>query len=212
MRRMQEACPASRRALVVAGLGIAGLVSIAIAGCGTGKESSEPTAPKVTRPYDVRGEQQSAAPGGKTPSAIQLATATEPVTPGGGAARNANAAAPQPTTSPIEPYEQWDMPETAAKALGRIGQAAVPQLSQALDDPNPLVRRRAAEILARIGPDAKDAVPALIRALGDRDEEVRKAATRALGEIGPGAADAVPVLIEVLREPSRIDSNSEAAR
>jgi hypothetical protein len=171
-------------------------------GCGTSKPSPEASqapevaGPKFTRPYDVRGDrkQASAEP---PPFPVKLATVTERIAE--------NTTPPHTAEFPIKPFQEWDMPETAAHALGRIGEAAVPQLTQALSDPNPLVRKRAADVLARIGPDAKDAVPALIRALGDRDEQVRKAATRALGEIGPGAAEAVPRLIEALREPARID-------
>ncbi|MEQ8789096.1 MAG: HEAT repeat domain-containing protein [Pirellulaceae bacterium] len=176
-----------------------------LTGCGKSPQSPEPAkAAKVTSPYDVRGDQSPAAPPPTLsptpdPSNIQLVTATQSLAD--------TLRTPPATTPPIEPYQEWDMPETAAKALGRIGRAAVPQLAQALSDPNPLVRKRAADVLARIGPDAKDAVPVLIRTLGDRDEEVRKAATRALGEIGPGAAEAVPRLIEALREPQRIDSS-----
>jgi hypothetical protein len=173
-----------------------------IVGCGTSQPSPQKApapqraGPKVTRPYDVRGDRNQPAPE-PPPFPVQLATATQ---------RIAENTMPRAGEPPIKPFQEWDMPETAAHALGRIGEAAVPQLTQALSDPNPLVRQRAADVLARIGPDAKDAVPALIRTLGDRDEEVRKAATRALGEIGPGAAEAVPRLIEALREPARIDS------
>ena len=96
-------------------------------------------------------------------------------------------------------YEKWDMQETAARSLGRIGSAAVPELILALQDPNPLLRRQAATVLARIGPEARTAVPALTALLNDPDEQVRKSAAYALGQIGPAAAEAVPVLMEVIR-------------
>jgi HEAT repeat protein len=70
---------------------------------------------------------------------------------------------------------------------------------QSLDDPNPLIRYRAARVLARIGPDALEAVPALVRHLNDVDISVRREAARALGQIGPQAAEAVPPLIEALK-------------
>lgn len=147
----------------------------------------------VLKEYDPSqpGEQQ---PATNQPPPVKLAVATEPVS---------ESPAPLP---PIVPFERWDMPETAAEALGRIGAAAVPQLAQALRDPNPLVRKRAADILARIGPDARDAVPVLIQALDDPEEDVRKAAVRALGEIGPAAEEAVPHLIDALREPAKINA------
>lgn len=103
----------------------------------------------------------------------------------------------------VRPFEEWTMRETAAAALGRIGQPAVPQLVEALTSPNPTLRHQAADTLARIGPSAKDAVPALVKAMEDQDPTVRKAAARALGQIGPDAADAVPQLIEMLLEDDR---------
>jgi HEAT repeat protein len=91
------------------------------------------------------------------------------------------------------------MREVTIDALGRIGAAAVPALVEVLADPNPVVRRRAAQALARIGPDARDAVPDLIVALQDRNEEVRKSAARALGQIGPDARAAIPALMDELK-------------
>jgi HEAT repeat protein len=95
------------------------------------------------------------------------------------------------------------MHESATIALGRIGAAAVPDLVRALGDPDPGVRLRAAEALARIGPDAKEAVPELIRLLSDEREhvETRKAAAWALGQIGPPASGAVPELMRILQAP-----------
>jgi len=96
-----------------------------------------------------------------------------------------------------QPTEQ----EVAAMALGRIGRPAVPSLIRTLSNRDPQVRKQAALVLARIGPDAADAVPELKGLLDDPDEEVRKAAARALGQIGPAAADAVPALMRQLVEP-----------
>ena len=97
-----------------------------------------------------------------------------------------------------------DMHETAARALGRIGEPAVPELRRALTDADPSVRIQAAEVLARIGPEAEEAVPDLIEALDDENEEVRKAAARALGQIGPAAAAAVPALMRSMRESEEL--------
>lgn len=47
-------------------------------------------------------------------------------------------------------------------------------------------RREAAEVLAEMGPAAKDAVPALRAALEDEDEDLRRAAAAALERIEPG--------------------------
>jgi HEAT repeat protein len=59
----------------------------------------------------------------------------------------------------------------------------VPLLRDALRDPDPELRWRAAEALGRIGPGARDAVPDLTAALKDPDEAVRRWAAWALGRV-----------------------------
>ena len=65
------------------------------------------------------------------------------------------------------------------------------------------MRRKAAEALGQIGPDAKSAVPALTSALTGgmkkdmNDAEVRTAAAVALGGIGPDAKSALPTLTAI---------------
>jgi HEAT repeat protein len=86
--------------------------------------------------------------------------------------------------------------EAAAKALGRIGDAAaVPGLLAALRDESWQVREAAAEALGEIGAPA---VPGLLAALRDADWQVRRAAAAALREIGDAAA--VPGLLAALRD------------
>lgn len=98
------------------------------------------------------------------------------------------------------PYSEWTLSETAADALSRIGQPAVPKLIEHLDDANPVIRERTANILAKIGPDAFESVPSLRRLLRDDHPPVRLAAARALGQIGPQAVEAVPDLMEILND------------
>jgi hypothetical protein len=109
---------------------------------------------------------------------------------------------PPLVTLPVVPeFRPPTEQETAAAALGRIGRAAVPSLIQTLAHRDAQVRRQAALVLARIGPDAADAVPELTALLDDPEESVRKAAARALGQIGPEAAEAVPALMRQLVQP-----------
>lgn len=68
----------------------------------------------------------------------------------------------------------------SGRVLQRIGRGAVPALREALADPDPAVRRWAARVLGRIGPDAGDAVDALRAALADTDASVQAAAQAAL--------------------------------
>jgi Skp family chaperone for outer membrane proteins len=60
---------------------------------------------------------------------------------------------------------------------------AVPGLTKALADDNPLVRKRAAIALERLGPKAKEAAGALEKLLKDEDADVRAAAAAALEKI-----------------------------
>jgi HEAT repeat protein len=61
-------------------------------------------------------------------------------------------------------------------------------------------RRLAAEVLAAMGPRARDVVPALVEAARSQDELLAILAVQALGKIGPDAAAAVPALIDRLKE------------
>lgn len=106
-----------------------------------------------------------------------------------------------PMTPAIQPFEQWTEQQAAADALGRIGAPAVPQLIDALRNRDPEVRKQAAEVLARMGADARAAVPDLVRLLDDEDLAIRKTAARTLGRIGPDAAEAVPALMRNLLQP-----------
>lgn len=111
--------------------------------------------------------------------------------------------------APVFTPPRWTVQQAAADALARIGPPSVPALTDALSDPDPLVRLEATHALARMGPPAKPAVPKLIVALGDSDRAVRQGAARALGQIGPGAVDAIPALMEVIRDPNA-DADSAA--
>lgn len=104
----------------------------------------------------------------------------------------------------VQPYSEWGLQETVVDSLGRIGSPAVPALERMLRHPDAERRVQAANILARIGPQAEGAVPGLVDALADQDHRVRKAAARALGQIGIGAADAVGPLLHVLEEASAV--------
>ncbi|MCY7278512.1 MAG: HEAT repeat domain-containing protein, partial [Phormidesmis sp. CAN_BIN44] len=87
----------------------------------------------------------------------------------------------------------------AAHTLGRFGtkaQAAIPALSNLLQDENPDIRFVAAQALGEIGTEA--VVPALTKALQDKDENVRVSAAVAFQQIGSVAQQAKPVLIAAL--------------
>lgn len=64
-----------------------------------------------------------------------------------------------------------------------IGPPAVGPTSLALADPNPRVRRRAAETLGQMGAAGKSILPALGRASTDNQKQVREAALEAIRKI-----------------------------
>jgi HEAT repeat protein len=85
--------------------------------------------------------------------------------------------------------ERW----RAARALGMMGpeaRGAVPELSRALKDDDPMLRAEAASALGQMGPAARPAVPALKELLTDKHLPVRDAAENALKAINakPGKA------------------------
>ena len=81
----------------------------------------------------------------------------------------------------------WRETGPVAKELGRIGARAVPALTAVLGDGDPDIRSRAALVLGRIGPAAKDAVPSLIAVLRNKGGPVAEdeaALKKALADLG----------------------------
>lgn len=83
---------------------------------------------------------------------------------------------------------------SAAAALIRVGQAAVPYLKEAIKDPDRDIRKFAADILGEIG--GGTSASTLIGALRDPDDNVRSAAAEALGKIG--GDEVVNALVSIL--------------
>ena len=105
--------------------------------------------------------------------------------------------------------------KSAIEALGKIGTGkigtsslsavTVPALAAAIQDKDPEVRSRAADVLGEIGTALSSfaAVAALVPALQDKDPEVRSRAARALGLIS--SIESLPHLVEYLKDSGRID-------
>jgi len=95
--------------------------------------------------------------------------------------------------------------QAAADSLEQFGAAAVPGLLPCLKHREGDVRRAAARILGKAGPNAAPAVALLVETLVDGHEPARRAAQEALARIDPdwpkGAAAraALPVLLEALK-------------
>ena len=92
----------------------------------------------------------------------------------------------------------------AASALGELkAVTAVPELIEALSDPDKYTAILAANALAKIGADARAAVPRLTGLLDQPDKDVRRGAVQALGAIGAAAAEAVPGITRQLQSSDR---------
>jgi hypothetical protein len=167
---------------------LCGGLTVAIAGCGYNPyPTPKPVrTPGIDSPFVVQRANHEAE---LSKGQVALLTAPMPMS-----------RVERPLSAPIKPFEQWSEQEAAADALGRIGAQAIPYLQQALRSPDPEMKKQAAEVLARMGSDAKPAVNDLIVLLDDPDLEVRKVAVRTLGRIGPDAAAAIPALMRTLVE------------
>lgn len=87
----------------------------------------------------------------------------------------------------------------------RYGTAATTQLLAKLsaEDVKPAFRARVLNVLALLGPDAKDAVPAMSKILDSENVEERLLAAHVLGRIGPYGADGQKGLITMLESKDR---------
>ncbi len=80
-----------------------------------------------------------------------------------------------------------------AAALGALARQPEPPpaaWARAIADPDPSVRRRAADVAAGFAHSDGDVIEGLIALLGDREVSVAEAAAWALGELGPAAVEA----------------------
>jgi HEAT repeat protein len=97
----------------------------------------------------------------------------------------------------------------AALAAAWPTRALIPALIGSLKSRDPEVRFHAAQLLGRIGPEARDAIPALIAVLNEPlgDEyptwDPARGAARALGRMGPNQ-EAIAALVEVI-SPKKVE-------
>jgi hypothetical protein len=83
---------------------------------------------------------------------------------------------------------------------------------QALEDPDPKVRKTAATKLGNVGTADAQTLPALIKALKDKDTTVRSEVILALVKFGPEARGACPALEEIQRNDANAQVRNYAAR
>jgi HEAT repeat protein len=91
------------------------------------------------------------------------------------------------------------------QALKEGGRSAVPVLAEVLQkDDNAESRWRAADLLGRLGPEARQdpaAISSLSFALKDANAQVRAVAATALASVGPAGPEAIPLLQDLLATP-----------
>jgi HEAT repeat protein len=101
--------------------------------------------------------------------------------------------------------------QEASNTLVRIGPKAVPHLARALSHMQSWVRWQAIEVLLRLGPDAKDAVPALARQVKEGRVMMRILAAMKLGRLGPQARKALPALLKAVGDRGNLGTTWYAA-
>ena len=91
-------------------------------------------------------------------------------------------------------------PPSSAFALGKIGPAAIPALSQLLTNSDPRVRTSALLAFGFMGKSATNAVPSVLEMLRDNSVEVRHTAALTLPAIGAKHEQVVAGLADCLRD------------
>ncbi|MBT8241142.1 MAG: HEAT repeat domain-containing protein [Acidimicrobiia bacterium] len=94
-----------------------------------------------------------------------------------------------------------DVRVSAVGALSQLGSFGAVDLANLLEDPSPLVRRRAVEATAKLIQDRRghqDSVQGLVHAALNDDPSVSEAAAFAIGEFGPAATEVTAPAIAVL--------------
>jgi HEAT repeat protein len=105
----------------------------------------------------------------------------------------------------IAPRAALPVQMACAAAVARIsGDASrgLPLLLQALDHPDPLVRKQSLERITELGPAAHPAIPRILECAADPAPEVRAAAALTLGRIRAPASDVVPPMVRLLDDAS----------
>jgi HEAT repeat protein len=89
----------------------------------------------------------------------------------------------------------YPAPHGAAQILlAKVGPPALPALRDMLKESSAAVQARAAQVLGRMGPEARAAAPDLVRLVGASDARVRRAAVAALGRVAPRDRDVMAAL------------------
>ena len=106
------------------------------------------------------------------------------------------------SSAPPEP-EPAPLAKTPVRSVPLRRESDVPTLMQALNHPDEMHRRKAAEGLGRLGSRAKVAIPALLECLKDKDDLVRGQSAEALGSIGlDGRSDTITAMRALLKDMS----------
>jgi HEAT repeat protein len=111
----------------------------------------------------------------------------------------------------IKAEKRKEVRRYAIDALADIGTSSVPSLLELLGNPTDDVQLCALQMIAKIGPDAREAVPSVVRTLRSPNERIRQFAMKTLGGIGPGAGPAVPAILDALAADPSCHENAVIA-
>ncbi len=113
-----------------------------------------------------------------------------------------NAAPAVPRLRQIIEEERGAIAAAAATTLARIGDPAVPTLTELVGHTNSAVRRWAITGIESMSGRPTSAAPVLIRATQDEDPAVRAAAVSALGGIDRISPESTAALVRALKDPN----------
>jgi HEAT repeat protein len=105
-------------------------------------------------------------------------------------------------SSPEPPPSRFDLKVTILAAVTAIGTNKVSRIAKLLEDPEPVLRGDALDVLAHMGEKAAPAVPAMAACLKDPDADMRSSAASALGALRCHGKAAVPALEKCFRDTS----------
>lgn len=106
------------------------------------------------------------------------------------------------TSTTADPFAESRLPmlrEESAQALGAIGpeaKAALPALTEALDDPNERIRGAAAEAIDKIATLDSQKLAPMIKGMADPSFRVQYAANEALVKVGPVNIDVIRAFVD----------------
>lgn len=93
--------------------------------------------------------------------------------------------------------------QDAAAELRQLGRAVLPDLLDALQEADPIIRESSAEALAHLNPAPEESLPYLFAAFEDKYSSVRRTVVTTLAQFAANADAVIPYLNRALKDPDQ---------